>query len=216
MRTHRLDAVILAGGTAERLGGTSKADLRLGGVRLLDLVLDAIRDLRGGAPGRGVVVAPATVEVPGDAQRTMEEPPGSGPLAGIAAGLSLLPEADRGDLVLVCAVDSPGIGQWAPALLDALDADRPDPADRPGPTGIDGAVAFGGSPDPFRQFLQAVYRRRGLERVLSRAGGLNNRSVRGVLSGLNLLDVPVDAAACRDLDTPEDLVWWRRTREHEV
>ena len=42
MTNRRLDAVILAGGCAHRLGGVSKANLRVGTRRLLDVVLDAV------------------------------------------------------------------------------------------------------------------------------------------------------------------------------
>lgn len=205
----RLDAVILAGGTAERLGGASKADLLLGGTRLLDLVLGSICSLRAGGPGADVVVAPDTVPVPRGVLRTMEEPPGSGPLAGIDAGLRMLPppviagpapgDMVPGDLVVVCAVDSPGIGQWAALLLEALGSRE----------GATGAVTLSGEPEPFRQFLQAIYRRPALETALSAAGGLLNRSVRGALAPMALVDVAVDADFCRDLDTPEDLEWWR-------
>ncbi|AXE40174.1 Molybdenum cofactor guanylyltransferase [Acidipropionibacterium virtanenii] len=208
--TDRIDAVILAGGTAERLGGASKADLRLGGARLLDLVLGSIRALRGEREGHDVVVAPPSVRMPAGTLRTMEAPPGSGPLAGIGAGLALLPDdmvlpPEDGDLVLVCAVDSPGIRRWAPLLLNALVTDGAG-----GTGGTDGAVAMGGEPEPFRQYLQGAYRRRPLDEVLAAAGSLDNRSVRGVLKRLRLIDVPVDADLCRDLDTPEDLAWWRR------
>lgn len=206
MTAPRIDAVVLAGGTAERLGGVSKADLLLSRKRLLDLVLESIRELRKARAGCDIVVAPASVEVPGVVLRTMENPPGSGPLAGIDAGLGLLSQAfpatssgPDDSLVLVSAVDSPGIGAWAPALLDAL---------APGGDS-DGAIALGGAPEPFRQYLQGIYRRRALSRVLSAAGNLGNRSVRGVLHRLSLIEVPIDFDSCRDLDTPEDLAWWR-------
>lgn len=44
----RLAAVVLAGGTVERLGGASKADLCVGGRPLLGLVLAVIDGLRAG------------------------------------------------------------------------------------------------------------------------------------------------------------------------
>lgn len=199
MTIDRFDAVVLAGGTAERLGGASKADLCVGGRRLLDLVLAVVDRLRAGGPGCDVVVAPASVSVPAGALRTMEEPPGSGPSAGIDAGLAVLPPAGPRDVVVVCAVDSPGIGQWAPALLRALVRSRD----------AMGAVALGGAPEPQRQYLQAIYRRGALEAVLRATGVLRDRPVRGVLAPLRPIDVPVDAQACRDLDTCEDLEWWR-------
>src|SRR5665647_1703975 len=41
----KYSAVVLAGGRATRLGGLNKAQLEIGGKRLLDRVLDALRPL---------------------------------------------------------------------------------------------------------------------------------------------------------------------------
>lgn len=123
MTNRRLDAVILAGGCAHRLGGVAKANLRVGTRRLLDVVLDAVDGAREGLEGSNVVVARESVEVPWSVIRTMEDPPGSGPLAGIRAGLQALPPAQPDDLVLVCAVDSPGIGRSIRQLREALEDD---------------------------------------------------------------------------------------------
>ena len=65
-------ALVLAGGTGERLGGASKADLDVGS-RLLDVVLAGLAPRVSGA---AVVVAPPGVPVPDGVARTMEEPPG--------------------------------------------------------------------------------------------------------------------------------------------
>lgn len=137
MTNRRLDAVILAGGCAHRLGGVAKANLRVGTRRLLDVVLDAVDGAREGLEGSNVVVARESVEVPWSVIRTMEDPPGSGPLAGIRAGLQALPPAQPDDLVLVCAVDSPGIGRSIRQLREALEDD---PLNH-----FAGAVTFGGS-----------------------------------------------------------------------
>ena len=201
MTDHRLDAVILAGGRARRLGGVSKDDLRVGGRRLLDVVMDAVDRVREGAEGCDVIVARESVGLPRRVLRTMEEPPGSGPLAGIDAGLQVLPPARPGDLVLVCAVDSPGIGKCIPQLCRALDDNSV--------SHLAGAVAFGGTPQPRRQLLQGVYRRVSLEATIVASGMVINRSVHSVLGKLDLLDVPVGPEVCRDLDTPDDLEWWR-------
>ena len=74
------DAIILAGGRGSRLGGVSKADLTVGGRRLLDVVLEAVRRAR-----TTVVVGP--VAAPDGVLVTLEDPPGTGPAAGIVAGL---------------------------------------------------------------------------------------------------------------------------------
>ncbi len=92
-------AIVLAGGTARRLGGQAKPELRLGGRRLLDLVLDSVQD----AEPR-VVVGPA-MSVPAGVRVVREKPTGGGPVAGLAAGLAAV-DADV-ELVAVLAADLP-------------------------------------------------------------------------------------------------------------
>lgn len=201
MEKATVHALVLAGGSGRRLGGVSKADLDVGD-RLLDLVLAA---LRSHVNGKVVVVAPATVPVPDGVGRTMEDPPGGGPLAGIGAGVEAL-EGESG-VVLVVGVDTPGIHLLAPSLLDA--------AAQAIAGGLDGAIIHGGHPVPYDQFLQAAYDLDALEDVLSAAGasgaGLHGRSVTKVLGQMALVRVPAGSGDCRDLDTPEDLDWWRDT-----
>lgn len=200
----KLDAIVLAGGRGLRLGGASKADLDVGG-RLLDRVLDAVR--RAGAR-QIVVVAPDSVDVPAGVERTMEDPPGGGPLAGIGAGLDALDRSAHGragGFILVTSVDSPGIGLLAPRLVEAARAAHE--------AGRDGAIARGGEPEPFDQFLQGVYSAQSLRRALdvsrtANAGSLHDLGVRRVLCVLDLVRVEV-GDECRDLDSPDDLDWWR-------
>lgn len=188
-------AVVLAGGSGERLGGVSKADIVLGGRRLLEMVLDGLGPVVSGAL---VVVAPGSVEVPEGCRRTLEDPPGGGPLAGIAAGLDVLPEPEGPDeLVLVCGVDTPGIGALAGRLLRALGEH---------PSG-DGAVAVGGEPKPYRQYLEGLYRRDRLAGLLGRVR-VRDRGVARTLRMLDLVEVLAPVQQCRDVDSPEDLAWW--------
>ncbi|MFZ2624084.1 MAG: molybdenum cofactor guanylyltransferase [Propionibacterium sp.] len=188
-------AIVLAGGSGERLGGRAKSELPVGGTRLLDLIARAIEPF---VTGRLVILAPEAVQVPARALRTLEDPPGGGPLAGIEAGMAALSPATD-DWVLVAGVDTPALGALTPLLVQALGS-KPR---------HDGALVVGGEPEPFRQYLQALYRTAALTRALRKAGPLRNRGVRRVLGGLDLLDVPVEAELCRDLDTPEDLQWWQ-------
>lgn len=103
-----VQAVVIAGGRGERLGGVIKADLRIGGRRLLDRVVGALgtvesplmlsigpRSDRLGLPAGTVAIA--------DLAGTTE-----GPLAGLAAAVASLHARgiDRGLLVSV-AVDTP-------------------------------------------------------------------------------------------------------------
>jgi len=190
-----IHGIVLAGGTGERLGRVSKADIVLGRRRLLDRVLDGLRPAVDGAL---VVVAPDSVQVPAGCLRALEDPPGGGPLAGVAAGLAVLPApTGAGELVLVCGVDTPGVGALAGRLVQAL----------AGNPGHDGAVAVGGEPEPYRQYLQALYRRDRLAGLLGRVP-VRDRGVTRTLRVLDLVEVAVPADACRDLDSPADLAWW--------
>lgn len=101
-------AVIIAGGKGERLGGVRKADLRIGGARLIDRVAAAL----------GVVEAPLMIATgPGDvrlrppanavAVPDLDAPVG-GPLAGLAAAVEALRLQGIGAGLLVSvAVDTP-------------------------------------------------------------------------------------------------------------
>jgi molybdopterin-guanine dinucleotide biosynthesis protein A len=91
------DAVVLAGGAGRRLGGADKAALTFAGMSLLDRVLAAVGDA-----DRIVVVGPAR-PVGRHVLWAREQPPGGGPVAGLAAGLALV----RAPVVAVLAVDLP-------------------------------------------------------------------------------------------------------------
>lgn len=191
-------AIVVGGGGGERLGGVSKPDLMLGGVRLIDRVCGVLLE----ACGAGcVAVVPPTVRVPEGIVRTLEDPPSGGPLAGIDAGLRAL-GVDDDVLVVVASVDAPGVAGLLPVLLGS-------------PLGSDseGRIAVGGDPQPFDQYLMGVYRAGALRRVLDEAvaalGSVRGVGVRRVLRVLALERVSVDADVCRDIDTPEDVAWWQ-------
>lgn len=190
-------AIVVGGGGGERLGGVSKADLMLGGERLIDRVCGALLE----ACGAGcVAVVPPSVRVPDGVARTLEDPPGGGPLAGIDAGLRALGVGDD-VLVVVVSVDAPGVGAFLPALLE--------PALR---EGVEGRIVRGGDPEPFDQYLMGVYRAASLRRAIDEAvaayGSVRGVGVRRVLRALDVERVSVSADACRDIDTPEDVAWW--------
>jgi molybdopterin-guanine dinucleotide biosynthesis protein A len=119
-------AVSLAGGRGSRLGGVRKADLVVGGRRLLDLVIDACA---GCAPI--IIVGEADLAVPAGVLRTREEPPFAGPAAGLAAGLAAaLAEVGGGDTMpewmLCLGCDQPGAADAVPALTRAAATASPD------------------------------------------------------------------------------------------
>ena len=96
-------AIVVGGGGGERLGGVSKPDLTLGGVRVIDRVCGVLLQVCGAGC---VAVVPPTVRVPEGVMRTLEDPPSGGPLAGIDAGLRAL-GVDDDVLVVVVSVDAP-------------------------------------------------------------------------------------------------------------
>ncbi|KRA50752.1 molybdenum cofactor guanylyltransferase [Devosia sp. Root635] len=114
--------VIIAGGRGERLGGVRKADLRIGGRRLVDRVAEAL----------GTVAAPVMIAVgPVDDGRgrrddavavTDLDAPVGGPLAGLAAAVAALRvRGIREGLLISAAVDTPFLpDDFATMMLDEL------------------------------------------------------------------------------------------------
>lgn len=122
------DAVVLAGGRARRLGGQHKPGLVVGGRTVLRRVCDAVD-----GAGRLIVVGPSA-GVPQRAITAREDPPGSGPvpalgaglrhvtapwLAVLAADLPFLRQADIADLLAAALpgrgavlIDEQGREQW--------------------------------------------------------------------------------------------------------
>ena len=95
-------AAILAGGHARRFGGVAKGLEMVGGARIIDRVVAALREVTSqivlvGAPG------PIAAELPG-LQAIADESPGSGPLGGIISAL-----AATGRDTVVVAWDMPFI-----------------------------------------------------------------------------------------------------------
>lgn len=180
------DAVVLAGGTARRLGGTDKLALDVGGRPLLDRVLAAVADA-----GRVVVVGP-TRAVAGPVTWAREEPPGGGPVAGLAAGLRLA----TAPAVAVLAGDLP--------FLDASVVRRL----RRHACGVDGAVLI--DDEGRDQLLAGVWDADGLRAALQRLDGVADQSMRRLVAGCRLHRVSVPSAVGSpqpwlDCDTAEDV-----------
>lgn len=183
------DAVIVAGGKGRRLGGVSKPALVVGGLTLIERTLTAVQ----AADAVVVVGGPRPVGV----RWTVEDPPGSGPAAGLGAGLHELGHArEPAPWTLVLAVDMPRAHQAVPLLLEARDA-------QDGVWLVDGE----GHPQP----LLALYRTNVLTTALAavREGGLVNTSLRRLVVGLTMTELPDRDGVSRDLDTGEDARYWK-------
>ncbi|MDO5049096.1 MAG: glycerate kinase [Actinomycetaceae bacterium] len=188
-------AIILAGGSGQRLGGVSKSDLTIGGERFLDQIVRTLRE--DGIPdSRIVVVGPDSLRVPEGIALTFEDPPRGGPGAGIFAGLKFLGYEDvssgADDLVLVTTCDAPFSASARRVLVDAVTA-----------TGADAAAVRDRS--GVVQQLLAVYRVQGLLEAAQKAQRTHNRAVKKLVAGLNFVEVEVDPHVEIDVDTWEDL-----------
>lgn len=179
--------IILAGGTARRLGGVSKPDYRIGGNRLLDILLQELGCT--GFTGTTVVVGPENLTVPSHVTLTLEDPPFGGPLAGIQAGLKALPILSNDDAVFLTTCDAPLSPRILPKLAAQLSVSRQ----------IDGAIPLELGNENWPQFVHGLYRCGALRDLhFSR-----DRSIRSVFRMLNTTAIPDDDAACFDVDTPE-------------
>jgi len=178
------DAIILAGGRGSRMGGISKADLVVGGERLLDGVLRA-------ASSAARIVVVGDTPVPPGVLVTREDPPGTGPAAGLVAGLAAITDPSPWTLVLACDLPFLDAG-----TLQHLIARRD-------PTRI--ATAFRSSHDGLPEPLCAIYEPAalaGLEAFV--AGGRNCPRKFLIQSGALLLDQP-RAEALDNVNTPTEL-----------
>ncbi|MFP9137264.1 molybdenum cofactor guanylyltransferase [Devosia sp. XGJD_8] len=115
-------AVIIAGGRGERLGGVRKADLRLGGRRLVDRVADELGPL---ASPLMLSVGPhddGRGERTGSIRVTDLMAPVGGPLAGLAAAVASLKTRGIEDGVLISvAVDTPFLpGDFCTVMVEAM------------------------------------------------------------------------------------------------
>lgn len=119
-----------------------------------------------------------------------EDPPLSGPLAAIGAGVAEVP-AEAGHVVVVAA-DMPQAGLAVLALVDAC-----------GP-GVD--VAYLVDRERIRQPLLACYRAAWLRATLARYVPLDNRPARLLLATGEVREVADLWGAGHDIDTPTDLI----------
>ncbi len=185
-----MDALILAGGGARRLGGVDKPALQVGGRSLLDRVLDAVAD------AEVVIVVGPERATARPVVSVREEPAGGGPVAALAAGLPLV----VAPTVAVLAADLPFLTAEVLLLLESRLAD-----------GVDGALLV--DADGRDQLLAGVWQTASLRAVLAAAGPPEGMALGKVLAALTVVRVAVPAGErdpWQDCDTPEDL---RRAEE---
>lgn len=201
----QFDAIVLAGGRSRRLG-TDKALVRLGSKSLLEGVISSLA-----GANRLVVVAPeATLaEVSPDVPvlRALEDPPFGGPVAGIAAGLQVLPDSELPVALFAC--DLPAAAQGFQQLRPHLSLLQGNPDLSLG-ADFDGVCAT--DPNGRDQWLMGVYARPFLTgRLDSLRGeqGLGAVSVRRLMEAARLYRVPMSSQVTGDIDSPEDVQAWQ-------
>jgi len=180
-----LSALVLAGGGARRLGGADKPALLVGGTSLLDRVLAAVPD------ADPVVVVGPERPTARPVRWTREQPPGGGPVAGLAAGIGLLPAGD----VALLAADLPFLDAATVQLL------------RDAAHGCDGALLVD---DTGReQWLCGVWSTEAVRAVLAavQPAGARLRAVLGALDAVRVAAPrrPGAPAVWFDCDTEADL-----------
>jgi len=187
------DAVILAGGAARRLGGVDKPGALVGGRPLIVTVTAAVP-----AAGRLVIVGPPRRELPG-AIVVREEPPGSGPVPALRAGLAEV----TAPWTVLLAADLPFL---LPAHVAELLTAAQGPA---GPCGAHAVKVRAGAvlvDEAGRdQWLAGAWRSDRLRRELS---GYAGTSLRGILAPLDPVRVRLpagDRPPWYDCDTTRDL-----------
>jgi molybdopterin-guanine dinucleotide biosynthesis protein A len=190
------DAVVLAGGSARRLGGLDKPAVPLGGRSLLDRVL-------------GATAGAATTVVVGPVRHTYravrwvrEDPPGGGPVAGLAAGLG----AVTAEVVVLVAGDLPFLDATTVSMLvDGVEE-------------VDGCLMTDGLKP---QWLCGAWRTAALRTSLLGLEATQGAPLRAVLDPLRATRLTWRAQddggppPWTDIDTPEDLTraqdWLRGT-----
>ena len=134
----RIAAVILAGGRGERLGGVIKANLPIGGIRLLDRVAGCLAGADHTLVSSGHIDPSALALGPGQTAIPDLDSDYGGPLAGLAAAVEwALLQPEPPEILVLAAVDTPFLPpDYLSRLLAGLGA---------GPAAI---ASFAGQPYP--------------------------------------------------------------------
>lgn len=183
LTTAGFSGVVLAGGTAARMGGIDKASVELDGRTLLAHALDAFLDA-----DEVVVVAPRSVPTERPVTTVCEDPPRGGPVAGLLTGVDALLRRPR--LVGVLAVDMPRV--------DAATMRRLREAAR----GHDGAFLVDGEG---RRQLAGVLDAARLDDVRPDLEAQHSMALHRLLAPLDLANVAASGDEAVDIDSWADL-----------
>jgi molybdopterin-guanine dinucleotide biosynthesis protein A len=175
-----MDAIVLAGGDARRLGGADKPGQRIGERTLLEHVVAAV------PTAASVVVVGPRRDVPRQVVWARENPPGGGPVAAVAAALPLT----TADTVVLLAGDLPWIHGAIAPLLAELDAHE-----------CAVLVDAAGRRNP----LASAWRRDALHRAVRAVGATAGAAAHALLDGVDVGEVADSGGWGEDCDTWDDL-----------
>ena len=183
-------SAVLVGGASHRMG-SDKALINFQGVSLGRRVAEAL----GVDDGRTVLACGGSVETARSLglEHLPDEAPGAGPLLALATVLRAFPGSDA----IVAACDLGGLDRATVMLFEQWLSDEP----------FDVVVASAEN----RQPLLARWRQSALP-IIDQAVSAGERSMRGALAQLQVAELHVDAAATVNLNSPQDLERWHRSR----
>lgn len=213
--------IVLTGGAGHRLGGLDKASIEWGGRTLLDSAIASGR-------GRPVVIAGRHRSAQGGVISVLEDPPGGGPAAGLAAAARALRDSvarsdidalSGDDAVLHGHARADGAATRSRVDEDSLIAVMA--VDQPGVTGDTwfrlAAAARGPQCDGVAlvadgrvQYAVATVRMAPLMRLVDSRSSWHGAPLRSLIGPLVTATVPALGAEADDLDTPEALARWRQ------
>ena len=188
----RLAAVVLAGGESRRFG----ADKLAADVDGLSLLERAVSELP--AEAHLIIVGPRR-EVGRPVTFAREEPPGTGPAAGLIAGLRVALSSDT-EAIVVLPGDAPAAGRAAMALLSAL---------RSSSAWAVLAVDSSGRAQPLQLALRPAAAKALVAAAREKGGA--GESARRLVDRLSPAPqrVPVSVEGHFDIDTADQLLSWQ-------
>lgn len=196
-----LRAIILTGGRSTRFGGRHKPAVEIEGISVLQRLVGALTEVETThGLSLEITVAGSREGMPelGDAKIVVvrEDPPFTGPLAGIARGVEHFSK-EPDSTVLVLAGDLPFV--TGAALWRLVETSR---ATQTVATPIDDSG--------YPQYLFAAWPERLLRRRLGALETVENQPVRRLYADVTLAEVQLDERVFTDIDSPEDLARWSK------
>ena len=176
-----LQAILLAGGRAQRMGGRDKMLLHVRGKTLIQHAVESVA-----LADQVAIVGPERdVNLGREVVWTREEPQFSGPAAAIAAGFKSL-NLGRGDDLVILPTDLVNPAELVDALLGAE------------------ANCVATDPAGFRQWACCRLVAEDLAAAIAQVDDLANASIRQLFNPIELTEIRVSGRVCTDLDTEED------------